>query len=187
MINRFYTTTPVIALAIGRRRRQQNSGGLGGGDDESTTKTDSISSNNNKSVNVKIEPKVFLSHVAALFDTVHQAMIPLIPINDVMILTRGESSREMHEEQERRDQEERKRVRKEMKDKNEKDVESSGAGSDQRKQNGDDEREPVSVQSMSDLRIIDGPYLKIELGPIHGQYTFVADVEIGRASCRERV
>jgi hypothetical protein len=174
MNTRSYTTTPVVSLAIGRRRRQHVSGGLGGDDDESTTKTDAITTNN-KSVNVKIEPKVFLSHVTALYDTVHKAMVPLIPINEVMILTRGESSREMHEEEERREQEEKKRARKEMKDKNETEGETSGKRKSN--ENDDDEREPVSVQSLGDHRIIDGPYLKIELGPIHGQYTFVADVE----------
>ena len=133
-------------------------------------------------MSVKIEPKVFLSHVTALFETVHQSMIPLIPINDGMILTRGESSRMMHEEQERKEQEERKRTKKEMKENKKTETQTSGTTNENRKQNNeknddDDERESASVQSIGDHRVIDGPYLKIELGPIHGQYTFVADLE----------
>ena len=59
---------------------------------------------------------------------------------------------------------------------------TSGTTNENRKQNNeknddDDERESASVQSIGDHRVIDGPYLKIELGPIHGQYTFVADLE----------
>ena len=133
-------------------------------------------------MSVKIEPKVFLSHVTALFETVHQSMIPLIPINDGMILIRGESSRMMHEEQERKEQEERKRAKKEMKENKKTETQTSGTTNENRKQNNeknddDDERESASVQSIGDHRVIDGPYLKIELGPIHGQYTFVADLE----------
>ena len=175
---RLYSNTP-ISLAIGRRRRQQISGGLGGEDDESTTKTDAVTTNNSASMNVKIEPKVFLSLVTSLFDTVHQSMVPLVPINEVMILTRGESSRAMHEEQERREYEERKRAKKEMKEKNEG---SSGRhgnmGNKNNTNDNDDDTEPMSVQSIGDHRIVDGPYLKIELGPIHGQYSFIADVEM---------
>ena len=179
---RSYSSSHTASFAIGRRRRQQISGGLGGADDELTTKTDTIDTNN-KSVSVKIEPKVFLSHVTALFETVHQSMIPLIPINDGMILTRGESSRMMHEEQERKEQEERKRAKKEMKENKKTETQTSGTTNENRKQNNannndnDDERESASVQSIGDHRVIDGPYLKIELGPIHGQYTFVADLE----------
>ena len=178
---RSYSSSHTASFAIGRRRRQQISGGLGGADDELTTKTDTIDTNN-KSVSVKIEPKVFLSHVTALFETVHQSMIPLIPINDGMILIRGESSRMMHEEQERKEQEERKRAKKEMKENKKTETQTSGTTNENRKQNNeknddDDERESASVQSIGDHRVIDGPYLKIELGPIHGQYTFVADLE----------
>ena len=181
MSTRSYSSSHIVSFAIGRRRRQQISGGLGGADDELTTKTDTIDTNN-KSVSVKIEPKVFLSHVTALFETVHQSMIPLIPINDGMILIRGESSRMMHEEQERKEQEERKRTKKEMKENKKTETQTSGTTNENRKQNNeknddDDERESASVQSIGDHRVIDGPYLKIELGPIHGQYTFVADLE----------
>lgn len=173
---RSYSTTTPISLAIGRRRRQQISGGFGGVDDESTTKTDAVTTNST-SMNVKMDQKVFLSLVTSLFDTVHQAMVPLVPINEVMILTRGESSLAMREEQERREYEERKKAKKEMKDKNKDTSGKIGSMDNNNTNDNDDDPEPISVQSIGGHRVIDGPYLKIELGPIHGQYSFIADVE----------
>jgi hypothetical protein len=187
MNSRWYNTTPIVTFPI-RRRRPQNSGLGGGGDDDDrneSTNTIGGTSSNYKLDKVAIQTDVFLSHVTKLYDTVHQAMIPLIPINEIMIITRGESSREMHEEEDRREREEKKRMRKEMKDKQKEaaaaaDAETTSGATNMNRNDNDNEREPISVQSLGDHRIMDGPYLKIELGPIHGQYTFVADVELSR-------
>lgn len=182
---RWYNSTLIVTFPI-RRRRPQNIGLSGGDDDDGNESTNAIggTTSNHKSDNVAIEPDVFLSHVTKLYDTVHQAMIPLIPINEIMIITRGESSREMHEEEDRLEKEEKKRMRKEMKDKQKEaaatDAETTSGATNMNRNDNDNEREPISVQSLGDHRIMDGPYLKIELGPIHGQYTFVADVELSR-------
>lgn len=168
---RSYCSTRVRSMAIGRRRRQQVSGGFGGIDDESTTKTDTETTNEKSTV--KIHPDLFISLSAALFDTVHQAMLPLVPINEVMILTRGESSLAMHDAQERQEQEERRQAKKETQFKK-----NQANDGDQNKNDNDNDDEPISVQSIGEFQqVVDGPYLKIELGPIHGQYTFIADTE----------
>ena len=170
-ITRSYSSTHVRAMAIGRRRRQQVSGGFGGIDDESTKNTDTETTNEKSTV--EIHPDVFLSLSAALFDSIHQAMLPLVPINEVMILTRGESSLALRDAQERQEHAERKQAKKETQFKK-----NQANDGDENKNDNDNDDEPKSVQAIGEFQqVVDGPYLKIELGPIHGQYTFIADTE----------
>ena len=79
----------------------------------------------------------------------------------------------MRDTQERQEQAERKQAKKETQFKK-----NQANDGDENKNDNDNDDEPKSVQAIGEFQqVVDGPYLKIELGPIHGQYTFIADTE----------
>jgi hypothetical protein len=149
---RSYNTTPVVAMSMRRRRR---GGGLPSGidddnnNDESGTMSEQLSEKNN--------PAAFLIYSMKLLDKLHGAMLPLLKINDRMKISRGESSRLMMEEKD-----------KELE-------EQQNLTSEEKKSSDKPDNKTDSL--LNEGRMVDGPYLLIELGPIHGQYTFIIDYE----------
>jgi hypothetical protein len=145
-------TTPKGQVSIGRRRRQF---------DIQISSTNTLTFERPPPTHE--DDIIFQREYVKLFDKVHQAMIPLVPRNDVMIITRGESSLQMRQEQERLEEEERANIRRQR--------------IMEGQQNEQEEEEVAQrIPSPPNTRVLDGPYLRIELGPIHGEYSFIADL-----------
>jgi hypothetical protein len=141
-----YHSSAVSLLEVRRRRRSN----VGDNVNESTNdESEVLQQQQREPVQIKIDPSVFVSHATTLLNKLHDALVPLLKINDNMTVRRGDSIGKM----ERQPQQ------------NHETLDGSG-----------DSAKPVGLDDeVNEFNNVDGPYLLIDLGPVDGQYTLIAD------------
>jgi hypothetical protein len=137
--------TSLVAFFSVRRRRDNNRDGIrspapaqqssdADGDVENVGDDDKArAALGRKNRSAVVEPHDFVPRAKAFLDKIHKALLPLVPINDNMIVTRGEEEPP------------------------------------------EDDDNDLNGTVVDDESIVYGPYLLIDLGPMHGQYTLTVD------------
>jgi hypothetical protein len=140
-----YHSSAVSLLEVRRRRRSN----VGDNVNESTNDESEVLQQQQEPMQIKIDPSVFISHATTLLNKLHDALVPLLKINDNMTVRRGDSIGKM----ERQPQQ------------NHETLDGSG-----------DSAKPVGLDDeVNEFNNVDGPYILIDLGPVDGQYTLIAD------------